>query len=138
MSSLGSSLFLLLCVIKYLNQFGEFMALVIAFSLLFSSVVYPALLAGCACMRAEAAAVDRARALLKTLEVREGDAEAMAAQVPSAPATPPSDQLSLFREFLPHPAVETLRNIDLDGLTPLAAFDRLRELIDAAKRDADA
>ncbi|HAC09490.1 MAG TPA: DNA mismatch repair protein MutS, partial [Phycisphaerales bacterium] len=84
------------------------------------------------------AAVDRARELLTTLEVREGDAEAMAAKVPSAPATPPSNQMSLFREFLPHPAVETLRTIDLDGLTPLAAFDRLRELVEAAKRDADA
>ena len=62
----------------------------------------------------------------------------MAAKVPTAPATPPSDQLSLFREFVPHPALETLRTIDLDGLTPLAAFDRLRDLVEAAKRDADA
>ncbi|MHC4246011.1 MAG: DNA mismatch repair protein MutS [Planctomycetota bacterium] len=84
------------------------------------------------------AAVDRARELLTTLEVREGDAEAMAAQVPTAPPPPPANQLSLFREFLPHPAVETLRGIDLDELTPLAAFDRLRELVESAKRDADA
>jgi len=62
----------------------------------------------------------------------------MAAQVPTAPPPPPANQLSLFREFLPHPAVETLRGIDLDELTPLAAFDRLRELVESAKRDADA
>ena len=44
-SSFGSALFLLMCVIKYLNQFGEFMALVIVTSLLFSSLIYPSMLA---------------------------------------------------------------------------------------------
>ena len=44
-SSFGSALFLLMCVIKYLNQFGEFMALVIITSLLFSSIIYPGMLA---------------------------------------------------------------------------------------------
>ena len=37
-------------------------------------------------------------------------------------------QLSLFTEFLPHPAVDALREIKLDALTPLQAFDELRRL----------
>ena len=44
-SSFGSALFLLMCVIKYLNQFGEFMALVIITSLFFSCIIYPGFLA---------------------------------------------------------------------------------------------
>jgi hypothetical protein len=43
-SSFGSSLFLLFCVIKYLNQFGEFMSLVIITSLFFSLLIYPSTL----------------------------------------------------------------------------------------------
>jgi hypothetical protein len=36
--------------------------------------------------------------------------------------------LSLFTEFLPHPAVDALREVKLDALTPLQAFDELRRL----------
>ncbi len=45
---------------------------------------------------------------------------------------PPRDmeQLPLFTEYLPHPAVEALRKIDVNALTPLAAFDLLRKLRD--------
>jgi DNA mismatch repair protein MutS len=51
---------------------------------------------------------------------------------PSAPqrTTP---QLSLFTEYVEHPAVEELRNVDLNALTPLAAFDLLRRLADTAR-----
>ncbi|MFG0251937.1 MAG: DNA mismatch repair protein MutS, partial [Phycisphaerales bacterium JB038] len=38
------------------------------------------------------------------------------------------EQLPLFTEYLPHPAIEALRQIDLQTLTPLAAFDLLRKL----------
>ncbi len=38
------------------------------------------------------------------------------------------EQLPLFTEYLPHPAVELLRSVDLHALTPLAAFDLLRKL----------
>jgi hypothetical protein len=48
-STFGAALFLLFCVIKYLQQFGEFMALVVLSSLIFSSLIYPAFLATCAC-----------------------------------------------------------------------------------------
>jgi DNA mismatch repair protein MutS len=37
-------------------------------------------------------------------------------------------QMSLFTEYLDHPAVHALREIKLDSLSPLEAFDRLRQL----------
>lgn len=47
----------------------------------------------------------------------------------SAPHASRADrQLSLFTEFVPHPAVDQLREIKLDALTPLQAFDALRRL----------
>ncbi|CAG1008001.1 DNA mismatch repair protein MutS [Phycisphaerales bacterium] len=51
-------------------------------------------------------------------------------------AAPPDGQFSLFTEFVPHPAVDALREIKLDGLTPLEAFDALRRLADLASRSA--
>jgi len=42
------------------------------------------------------------------------------------PAT--NGQLPLFTEFLPHPTLDALREIKLDTLTPLQAFDALRDL----------
>jgi DNA mismatch repair protein MutS len=38
------------------------------------------------------------------------------------------DQLALFTEFVRHPAVDALRGLELDGLTPIRAFDELRRL----------
>ncbi len=67
------------------------------------------------------ATVERARAILASLESHQ-----------STPARPDSaqqgDQLSLFTQYLPHPALDRLRGIDLDHLTPMQAFDLLREL----------
>ncbi len=79
--------------------------------------------------------VARARELLATLEVHEGDAAARAAAVPSAPSIADDRQMSLFTEFLPHPALDALREVDLDQLTPLAAFDLLRSLVDQSRSD---
>ena len=84
------------------------------------------------------AAIERARELLATLEVREGDAAAKAATIPSAPVTPPADQMSLFTEFIPHPAIEELRSLNLDAMTPLEAFDRLRALAAKTRGASDA
>ncbi len=42
-------------------------------------------------------------------------------------------QLSLFTEFLPHPAVNQLREIKLDEISPMQAFDALRQLKDLTK-----
>ena len=38
------------------------------------------------------------------------------------------DQLALFTEFVPHPAVDALKEVKLDSLSPLEAFDLLRKL----------
>jgi DNA mismatch repair protein MutS len=52
------------------------------------------------------------------------------AEPPSAP--PLEQQLSLFGGFAAHPAVDELRKVDLNNLTPLAAFDLLRRLVASA------
>ncbi len=53
------------------------------------------------------------------------------AEPPTAP--PLEQQLSLFGGFATHPVVEELRGVDLNTLTPLAAFDLLRRLSDRAR-----
>jgi len=65
--------------------------------------------------------VERARAILAALEA--GHAAPIR---PEAAAQ--GEQLSLFTQYLPHPALDRLRGIDLDRLTPLQAFDLLRDL----------
>ncbi len=79
----------------------------------------------------------RAREVLALLE---GEAEHL---VPSlAPAlngarrtksAPPADQLALFVSTAPHAAVERLRGIDVNTLTPLAALQLVAELSAQAK-----
>ena len=67
------------------------------------------------------ATVERARAILSALEA--GHA------APTRPeAATAGEQLSLFTQYLPHPALDRLRGIDLDHLTPMQAFDLLRDL----------
>ena len=46
----------------------------------------------------------------------------------------PSDQMSLFQEFVPDPIVGTLRELSLEALSPMEAFDILRKLSDELKR----
>jgi len=75
--------------------------------------------------------VERAQDLLKTLAVQHGPGEAARARAPRAPDAP-SAQLGLFGAPEPHPAVEALRELKIEALSPLQAFDRLRELKDAA------
>jgi DNA mismatch repair protein MutS len=49
--------------------------------------------------------------------------------VPGAPRPEPDPgQLGLFADATPHPALEALRGLDLDSLTPLEALNRLAEL----------
>jgi len=45
----------------------------------------------------------------------------------------PAEQLALFTEA-PHPALEMLRGIEPDDLTPRQALDRLAELVEAVRR----
>jgi DNA mismatch repair protein MutS len=68
------------------------------------------------------AVVDRARQVLAALSVHHGPSPASPAQ------PPPVGQLSLFTENVPHPAVDALREVKLDGLSPMQAFDELRKL----------
>ena len=66
----------------------------------------------------------RARQLLDTLSVQtEGDSR--------SPGNDPAagDQPWLFAGTKEHPAIDALRSINLDTMTPLEAFDRLRQLI---------
>ena len=73
--------------------------------------------------------IKRAGELLESLSVsHEGSTPAAATPAPPAASHLADGQLPLFREFLPHPAIEELKKLDLDHLTPMQAFDRLREL----------
>jgi len=69
------------------------------------------------------AVTDRAKDVLGSLAVHHGSP-------PKAPqsALGPTAQMSLFTEFVPHPAVDRLREIKLDELSPIQAFDELRKL----------
>ena len=69
--------------------------------------------------------VDRANELLAQLEVSHN---APGLSHPDAASTPASPQLSLFTEYVDHPVVDELRRLDLQAMTPLQAFDTLREL----------
>ena len=74
-----------------------------------------------------AATITRAREVLESLAVHHVGTE-------PRPAPQPTDgQLPLFTEYIPHPAVNELREIKIDGLTPLQAFDTLRRLHDLTR-----
>lgn len=75
--------------------------------------------------------VSRAQSLLEQLSVQHAPpagAAALAAPGGAASSAGNGAQLSLFTEYLSHPAVDALAALDLDRLTPLAAFDELRRL----------
>jgi DNA mismatch repair protein MutS len=73
--------------------------------------------------------------LLGTVEVADalsGRVQRVAAAPRKAPQ-PATPQLSLFTEQVEHPVVGELRKVDLNTLTPLAAFDLLRHLADSTR-----
>jgi len=72
------------------------------------------------------AVVQRASALLRELAVSH-EGEPRAASPPPRASHPPP-QMPLFAAAEPHPAVEALRGLELESLTPLQAFDQLRRL----------
>jgi DNA mismatch repair protein MutS len=81
-----------------------------------------------------AAAVTRAEEILGELE-RSGAAgprRLFDAVAPKANSKNTAMQVSLFADV--HPVVETLRQLDVNGLTPLEALNRLYELQQLAKR----
>ncbi len=91
--------------------------------------------------------IGRAREVLASLAVHHGPATHANAPVdadngaaakskkPRVPATrveAPGGQMGLFTEFVQHPAVDALRELKIENLSPLQAFDELRKLKDAA------
>jgi DNA mismatch repair protein MutS len=73
-----------------------------------------------------AGVVARAREVLSSLAVEHGPRTSTPA--PDAPAVTHDPQLSLFTHYLAHPALDALREVKLDALSPLQAFDELRRL----------
>ena len=71
------------------------------------------------------ATVERAAELLETLSVQ--------TQEPARRSPGTAGQMSLFTEYLQHPVLQRLREMDLTALTPLEAFDALRSLQDTAR-----
>jgi DNA mismatch repair protein MutS len=69
--------------------------------------------------------VERATAVLESLTVH---TETPATPPPPAPARATDAQLGLFTEYVEHPVVELIRDLDLNTLTPMDAFEELREL----------
>jgi DNA mismatch repair protein MutS len=70
----------------------------------------------------------RAREVLSALSVQHARVDTAAVSAPRKPKE--AAQMGLFTEFLPHPAVDELRAMKLDAMTPLQAFDALRRLQD--------
>lgn len=68
--------------------------------------------------------VQRAAQVLASLSVRE-DARPAPTKQSSEPQSP---QLSLFARAEPHPAIDKLAELKLETITPMQAFDLLREL----------
>ena len=75
--------------------------------------------------------IARAREVLGSLSVQREGGQAKAAPPPRKPDRP-GGQMSLFTEYLEHPVVAELREIKLEGMTPMQAFDTLRRLLDLA------
>ncbi len=72
--------------------------------------------------------VRRAGEVLASLAVQHGPATAKEATSRIQPAAAPAGQLSLFTEYVAHPVVGELRELKLDALSPMQAFDHLRRL----------
>lgn len=86
---------------------------------------------------------NRAAEVLESLSVQQGDridASAVNTKTKKTIAKANADsakdangQLGLFTEFLSHPVVDQLREVKLDEMTPMQAFDALRELQERAE-----
>ena len=91
------------------------------------------------------AVTSRAREILGALSVQHARSELGVADCDPAGTAPATragprlrltgghDQLGLFTEFLPHPAIDELREMKLDSMTPMQAFDALRRLADRVR-----
>jgi DNA mismatch repair protein MutS len=77
--------------------------------------------------------VQRANELLTQLEVnhhatQKREALAVSDRSIAGSLGSPDGQMSLFTEYLEHPAVEALRRVNLNLLSPIAAMDELRRI----------
>ncbi len=76
--------------------------------------------------------VDRANEVLNTLTVHNAQAsEEATSHIPSEP------QMGLFTEYLPSPLVKELKEIDINSLSPMEAFELLREFNRRASDEAE-
>jgi DNA mismatch repair ATPase MutS len=86
----------------------------------------------------------RARGVLNSLEVThtlaEGAGTAKRGKIETSriPARKEVEQLALFKEFVPHPAVDSLRELKIDAMSPLQAFDALRQLQELVAAESSA
>lgn len=78
--------------------------------------------------------VNRANELLSQLEVSHNQPHVTADAATGKAIVPvkPMQQMSLFTEYLDHPALSKLRELNLDAMTPMQAFDALRSLRQSA------
>ncbi|MEM9346036.1 MAG: DNA mismatch repair protein MutS [Planctomycetota bacterium] len=67
--------------------------------------------------------IERANQLLAELAVSHASTSAK----PQTEKAAPPPQMSLFTEYLPHPVVEKLQQADLNALSPMQAFDLIRQ-----------
>ncbi|MFA9478013.1 DNA mismatch repair protein MutS [Phycisphaerales bacterium AB-hyl4] len=81
--------------------------------------------------------VNRANELLSQLAVNHEKAPTPAART-KAGSSAKRDQLPLFTEYVDHPAIDALRQVDLTQLTPMQAFDILRQLREQVEDAPDA
>ena len=73
------------------------------------------------------AVTQRAKAVLESLSV-EHAGRVYTQKVQSANKAAANAQLGLFTEYVQHPVVNSLRELKLDTMTPMQAFDALRQL----------
>ena len=74
------------------------------------------------------ATVERANDLLESLAVQTEQSSLEASAESSMRKNSSDGQMSLFMEYVDHPVVESLRDLKLESLSPMQAFDVLREL----------
>ncbi|MCW5764354.1 MAG: DNA mismatch repair protein MutS [Phycisphaeraceae bacterium] len=83
------------------------------------------------------AVIARAGEILESLSVAQAGGPGAAPAQRTEPRPAPAGQLPLFTEYIPHPAIDALREVKIDAITPLQAFDELRRLQGLARRTKD-
>ncbi len=79
-----------------------------------------------------AAVTARAQEVLETLSVQQaGRVDVSRVEAPKRKA---QQQLGLFTEYVPHPAVDVLRGVKIEQMSPMQAFEALRELTAMVKK----